>query len=277
MKPNALNLLNRNRSVTPEITALNVRRWWVEREAEARAVMVQRAESPLAADTLVAVASQHPLLKGVYPGDEYRLRLDTTVRLWREAAERGERVQVAVFGSRHKDDRPEAMKAEAQGQPRPVDKVSLNDVAKAYLLVKGVPAEDIRDEWNQLYKGDEGIYNGGDEVLVASAGFHDNPNFKNFKFILSPGQWARTRLYCYANRVDPEFVPPDDIETVDSQFHGGLRMLIPKIITEFRDPTWQGEGSFLGKTARQNRRPEDGIDSQIPFEDLLEVYSSVYA
>ncbi|HVS78928.1 MAG TPA: hypothetical protein VHD84_01400 [Candidatus Saccharimonadales bacterium] len=238
-------------------------RWWDRQEDLAKSFMETR-EASGAVGTLIAIAGQHPSIEGIYPNEEYRIRLDTAIELAQGIAVGGGKADFATLSSRLIDE-----------DTKIADKVALADAGAAYLISQGINPQNTHSEWNERYKGDEGVYTGGDEAFVVARAFQDNPEYRDLIFVLSPGQMGRARLNFTANGVYPKLRFPEAIDTVTQHHSNWLKNTGYIIYTRLLDPDWQGS-SRMGAYARKLRMPSDGVGSQIPFEQLVELYKQRY-
>ena len=243
---------------------LYTRQWWLKQKQLARSLASERAARG-ARDSLIAVAAQHPSIEGIYPNEEYRLRLETAIAIDERTRLHGDETAICLLGSRLIDEKSGI-----------ADKVSLADMGLAYLTVRGVPQSRLIIEWNRQYKGKEGVYNGADEAFVAASAFRDNPNFGQLIMVASPGQVARYRLNFLANGVNPHFEIPSDTCLLPDLYHSSSIMRSALMAyTYLINPDWQGS-STIGKKSRRERQPEDGIESKIPLANLVEIYREKY-
>jgi hypothetical protein len=220
--------------------------WWDQQRKAALSLMAERTNQP---EHLIVVTAQHPLEEGVKPNAEFRARLDAAILQISELASSGAVMHVYVPGSVHMD----------KGV---VDKVSLASAGTTYLkshIDQNVAVNVIihGDNLNTLYKGNEGVYNGGDEAFVTASFFKDNDSLGSMTVFCSPGQAHRWELQSIANGVLPEFIriTPKDMHMYHED--RGDAMLDKTVVYTLNfDPTWQGSDSFLGQLTREQRRPK---------------------
>lgn len=130
---------------------------------------------------LIEVAAQHPLVCGEYPNEEFEKRLLLAIDLYKEEVAKGKSVHIYVPGSIHMDNNT-------------IDKISLSEAGKNYLIKNGVKPEVIyADEMNMKYKGNMGVYNSTDECYVASKLF-DEMKFSELHCVCSSAQMMRKML-----------------------------------------------------------------------------------
>ena len=107
---------------------------------------------------LIEVAAQHPLVDGK-PGEEFEYRLKKGIQIYNNEKGKGNEPIIYVPGSLHSIRNNSKWK---------IDKRTLSEAGRMYLIENGIPAKDIRaDEANERFKED-GVYNSGDECLVAT-------------------------------------------------------------------------------------------------------------
>ena len=151
---------------------------WKNLYSEAKRHMKEVSMRP---GLLIEVAAQHPLTSDGKPNNEFSARLDRAIELYFHQCNNGQSVKVYVPGSLHK----------YEGV---VDKISLSDAGKQYLIEHGVNKSDIYGEdANIEFKGEEGVYNSSDECYVASRLFQKLSYGKLASFC-SPAQLMRKAL-----------------------------------------------------------------------------------
>ncbi len=100
-------------------------------------------------DELIEVAAQHPLNHGE-PDLEFKERLDFSLELYNKLRKDNRRVKIYIPGSIHSVNGIQ-------------DQYSLSFAGVKYLTKFGVPIEHLLgDEYNQKYKGENGVYNSAD-------------------------------------------------------------------------------------------------------------------
>ncbi len=189
---------------------------------------------------LIEVAAHHPLKPNGKPQKEFSKRLDRAVVLYRQLRNEGRNVKIYVPGSIH-------------CFMDKVDSCSLSEAGREYLIIAGIPEEDVLGEKeNQRYKGEQGVYNTADECYVASRIFFDG-DYRRLHCICSPNQLLRKKLFYIAFGVIPFYytVSIEDMahDDVHELFH-----TIPDIIAY--DHTWQDINSAQGKRTRTERKPQ---------------------
>lgn len=137
---------------------------------------------------LIEVAAQHPLVDGIYPGEEFKGRLDEALRI----ANDREDVRFFVPGDLHCHN---GIK----------DKIPLSDAGKNYLVEKGIPDEFIYTihDISSLLGHAESIYNSTDECRVAAEIF-SKYNFSKLICVCSPAQLMRKMFSYVGIGVYPE-------------------------------------------------------------------------
>ena len=131
-----------------------------------------------------------------------------------------------------------------------VDKIPLSEAGKKYLIEHGIPELDIRaNDTNIIYQGERGVYNSGDECLVASKIFKDE-DCSRLISVVSPVQAFRKALFYNEFGINPEVVTVPQDKTAHNYIGESFWSLF---ITTFLDHTWQGEESFLATLTRKER------------------------
>lgn len=210
---------------------------WDTHFADAKRFMEERAAS--STKTLIEVASQHPLVDGKYPNDEFAKRLDLGYKLYHEAKKKGHEVEIFVPGSRHV----------YEGV---ADEISLSEAGVQFLREEGIPREAIHGEdLITRYKGKEGVYNSADECFVASSYFKDG-DFGRFIVVESPGQLQRKALHYIWFGVNPMAYTAPTAEA----FHNPIQEVF-ETIPHVRDvdPSAQGVFSSWRLGSRAQRDP----------------------
>lgn len=190
---------------------------------------------------LIEVASQHPLKEQKYPSDEFALRLDKAYEIYISYKNKGISVNIYVPGSRHMFDNIE-------------DEISLSEAGINYLINKGVPKKDLLgDEKNILYKGEDGVYNAGDECYVTSLIFK-NGQYSSLICVCSVNQMPRKYLFYLEFEVIAKFYTV----TSETMFHDNF---IAEIFGSFNnvlyfDHSWQDPKSFIYIESRKQRKPK---------------------
>lgn len=153
---------------------------WLEKYEKALKNMENHQNSGNGA--LIEVAAQHPLKEGKYPADEFRTRLDLGIKIYKDLSQK-QNVKFYIPGSRHQEN----------GK---ADLVSLSEAGKQYLILQGIPAENIfADDANDEIMGEKGVYNSTDECFVTCSLFEKH-NFNNLHLVCSPNQMMR-KMLCY--------------------------------------------------------------------------------
>lgn len=187
---------------------------------------------------LIEVAAQHPLIDGTTPNEEFQKRLLKAVDLYHELKDRKKPVKIYVPGSVHKDNGV-------------VDKLSLSEAGKRFLVKKGIPKSDIyADDMNEKYKGKDGVYNSTEECYVACKIFSDN-SFGELHCICSPAQMTR-KVFSY---IHCGYVP--DVHTVscDEMYHNYVKEVfenVPELLSDMHilQDDWNG-----AVKSRNSRKP----------------------
>ena len=186
---------------------------------------------------LIECAAQHPLVEGLYPGEEFSERLNKTIELYFEKKALGEDVKIYLPGSQH------LIYMQENGEKvLHADKISLSLSGANYLIEHGVSAEDIySDEINRQIAGDDGVYNTGDETYVASEIFKRG-KFNDLISVCSPGQLYRALNFFATHGVLPTvYTAP-----TEKSYHNVINELTGAIPNQLTiAPTWR-KGSGFG-------------------------------
>lgn len=205
---------------------------------------------------LIEIAASHPLKDGDKPGMEFESRLIKGIELYYKEKARGNEPTLYVPGSTHY-----IMK---DGEKQ-TDLIPLAEAGKKYLLEHGIPLKDIRaNNANIKYQGEKGVYNSGDECLVASK-IYKEEGCGRLISVVSPVQVFRKALFYNEFGINPEIysVP------LDKTAHNYIGETFWSLyVTTFLDHTWQGENSFLSVLTRKERF--DGYKMSETETDTLE-------
>ena len=159
---------------------------WAEKQKEAKDNMT-RAEAMNNKRLLIECAAQHPLNPDGTPGEEFRARLDRSIKLYNEYCADGWSVNIYVPGSLHQIKNKQGAYV--------VDPLPLCESGKKYLINSGISEKDIlAQEANAKYKGENGVYCSADECYVSSNLFMEG-NYQRFMVVCSPVQAMRKMLY----------------------------------------------------------------------------------
>lgn len=223
-------------------------------DKEREAIVLQESRKGVG-KILIEVAAQHPLVDGLYPNEEFQKRLDRGIELYKAETLKGNSVEFYVPGSLH-------MLGGVS------DKCSLSDAGRNYLISKGIPAELIRGEdINAHYKGEEGVYNSGDECYVASS-YYKDANFEKLYSVCSPCQMYRKILFYLSFGVYPH----TDTEPTEESWHnyiGDIFFAIPCVATV--DHTWQEQSSKYYIDTRLTRNPNLSEETKTVLSELLKL------
>ncbi|MBR1540633.1 MAG: hypothetical protein IJ629_05705 [Clostridia bacterium] len=210
---------------------------------------------------LIEIGAQHPLVDGK-PGIEFEKRLLKGIELYHQELEKGNDPIIYIPGSLHS--------IQKNGEWI-TDKNSLSTAGKNFLLEHGIPEERIRaDETNEKYKTD-GVYNSGDECLVAKS-IADDEGISRIISVVSPIQIDRKALFYIRYGYFPEMYGVG-LENTYHNYPGEAFWSL--YITYFIDPTWQD--SFLAAKTRQERdisykvtrEIQELIDAGINIPDIV--------
>jgi hypothetical protein len=238
---------------------LVTRSWIKERQAKIEGLQDARENDPKAVVHLLIPASQHPLVDGIYPGDEFQERLKAAARRYEEVVSQGGKAEFFLTANRHHDIH--------SGQ---TDNVALYDAAERWLVNRGVPANVLHGkDWIDGFKP-QGVYNGAAEIAVATAGFLENERFCDAEYFCSPGQVSRARIYALAYGLPLGLQVPKSLEHQPNQFHeASLRLLTLNGLLKTFDPY----GNGLLERLTQDRIPKDANIGTLP--ELLHQYSDM--
>ena len=186
---------------------------WLDKYSKALEAMEKSKKS--GTGVLIEVAAQHPLKDGMYPAEEFQIRLDLGLKLYNELIG-SESVKFYIPGSRHQEN----------GK---ADLVSLSEAGKNYLVGKGVSAENIfADDANFEIMGEKGVYNSTDECYVSCKLF-EKYNFKEMHLVCSPNQMMR-KMLCY---IDFGYFPNIHTASYEKMYHNPINEIfecIPKVL-----------------------------------------------
>lgn len=211
---------------------------------------------------LIECAAQHPLDLGVYPGSEFKARLDKAAELYFEEKHKGNIAKIYIPGSLHQifvqEDGEKVLKR---------DIVSLSKSGEMYLRSCGIPAEDIYGEKLNNELMPKGVYNSGDECRVASEIFKSK-GFNELLSVTSPGQLYRVALF-YANFG---VVPTMYTAPTSESYHNVVNEItgaIPNVIINC--PSWQLREYYPAATevddhiAKKSRYERDPLRFMLPM------------
>lgn len=196
---------------------------------------------------LIEIGAQHPLIDGK-PGEEFALRLEKGIELFKIEQEKGNEPIIYVPGSLH------SVKVNGEWQ---TDKNSLSTAGRNFLLEHGIPAECIcSDDANERFKQD-GVYNSGDECLVAKQ-LANERGIDRIISVASPVQVYRKALFYLEYGFEPEMYGVG----LENTFHNYVGESFWSLyITYFIDHTWQD--SFLAVKTREERNRNYQITREI--------------
>ncbi len=186
---------------------------WLDKYEKALSAMEKAKKSGECA--LIEVAAQHPLKDGLYPAEEFQVRLDLGIMLYKELSN-NQAVKFYIPGSRHQEN----------GK---ADLVSLSEAGKNYLISKGIPQENIfADDANYEIMGEKGVYNSTDECYVSCKLF-EKYHFRELHLVCSPNQMMR-KMLCY---ISFGYFPNIHTATCDKMYHNPINEIfecIPKVL-----------------------------------------------
>lgn len=196
---------------------------------------------------LIEVAAQHPLIDGK-PGEEFEHRLKKGIQIYNDEKRKGNNPIIYIPGSLH------SVKKNGEWE---TDKKALSESGRIYLIENGIPEENIRaNESNERFKGD-GVYNSGDECLVATLIAKDE-EIDRIVSIASPVQISRKALFY----LEYGYLPEMHGVGLDKTYHNYIGEVFWSLyITYFIDHTWQE--SFLAAKTREERDKNYKITREI--------------
>ena len=186
---------------------------WLDKYEKALSAMEKAKKSGECA--LIEVAAQHPLKDGLYPAEEFQVRLDLGIMLYKELSN-NQVVKFYIPGSRHQEN----------GK---ADLVSLSEAGKNYLISKGIPQENIfADDANYEIMGEKGVYKSTDECYVSCKLF-EKYHFRELHLVCSPNQMMR-KMLCY---ISFGYFPNIHTASYDKMYHNPINEIfecIPKVL-----------------------------------------------
>ena len=196
---------------------------------------------------LIEIGAQQPLIDGK-PGEEFELRLRKGIKLYNKEKAKGNNPIIYIPGSLH------SIKVDGEWK---TDKNSLSTAGKNFLIENGIPLEDIcSDESNERFKSD-GVYNSGDECLVATQIAKDR-KIERIISVASPVQIYRKALFYLEYGFEPEMYGVG----LENTYHNYIGEAFWSLyITYFMDHTWQN--SFLAVKTREERNRNYHITREI--------------
>lgn len=184
--------------------------------------------------TLIEVAAQHPLTDSGEPGDEFRARLDSAIKFYYNLEKPS---KFYIPGSLHK----------FNGK---VDRVSLSEAGKQYLIKNGIPENDIyAEDANKEFKPD-GVYNSSDECYV-TANLFKKLGYGRLVCFCSPAQLMRKALSYIQFGVIPDIysVP------IKNMFHNYVDETFRYMPELINDKTGLQSNSKEAERLRKLRKP----------------------
>ncbi|MGN0153210.1 MAG: hypothetical protein ACI4A3_02075 [Lachnospiraceae bacterium] len=159
------------------IVSVQQKNWYEKVQLAKRTMESRSAQSD---SVLIEVAAQHPLVDGLYPGDEFKGRLDEAIRISKDYGN----VKFFIPGNIHS----------AGGK---MDKISLSESGRNYLVSKGIPKESIItiNDCAGLLGYEVKAYNSTDECRIASELFN-HLGFGKLLCVCSPAQLMR-KMFSY--------------------------------------------------------------------------------
>ena len=207
---------------------------------------------------LIEVAANHPLIEGK-PGKEFTEHLEQAIELYYLELEKGNEPIIYVPGSLHYIVNKETGKADVDMQP-------LSEAGKEYLISRGIPASSIRANVVNLdIKGEDGVYNSGDECYVATQ-IAKAENCGRIMSVVSPVQLYRKALFYQEFGFNPELYATGT-EKTNHNYIGELFWSL--YLTYMNDQDWQT--GFLSYLTRKER----DIDYSKRSEDFSEYVEAI--
>lgn len=212
------------------------RAYWDAKFEAARAFMRERSVLP---STLIEIATQHPLVNGKEPNEEFIGRLELGRELFEREQARGQYVDICLCSSRH-------------GHEGVEDEISLSDAGINYLLSRGLPKECLHGmELVDKYKGEAGSFGSADECFVAASYFQDKP-FGKLLAVMSPVQVFRKVLHYVEFGVLPLVFTAPAAEMYH-EWIGEIFESVPRVL--LTDPDLQSPSSKYAERVRRGRDP----------------------
>lgn len=235
---------------------------WQRKVREAQSLMSESAV-PVQGEkhkVLIECAAQHPLDHGIYPGAEFKARLDKAAELYFAEKHKGNIAKIYIPGSLHQiwvqEDGKKVLKQ---------DMVSLSKSGELYLKSCGIPESDIYGEKINDELMPKGVYNSGDECRVASEIFKSK-GFNELLSVTSPGQLYRVALF-YANFG---VIPTMYTAPTSESYHNVVNEItgaIPNVMINC--PSWQLKESYSDATTVDDQIAKKSRNERDPIRFLL--------
>jgi len=205
-------------------------------------------------NVLIEIAAIHPLIDGK-PGLEFQEHLVQGIELYNIEKRKGNNPIIYIPGSLHYIINPETKIPQVDEQP-------LSEAGKQFLIERGIPECAIRANIINLdVKGEDGVYNSGDECYVATQ-IAKNENCGRILSVVSPVQLYRKALFYQEFGYNPEMYATGSEKTAHNYIGETFWSLY---ITYMNDQDWQT--GFLSYLTRKER--------DIEYTDRIKKYSSI--
>ena len=189
---------------------------------------------------LIEIAAIHPLIDGK-PGKEFSEHLEQAIELYHMEVKKGNTPIMYIPGSLHYVINKETGSAEVDSQP-------LSEAGKEFLIDHGIPEGAIRANVVNLdIKGEDGVYNSGDECYVATQ-IAKAEGCRRIISVVSPVQLYRKALFYQEFGYTPELYATGT-EKTNHNYIGELFWSL--YITYMNDQDWQT--GFLSYLTRKER------------------------
>lgn len=210
-------------------------------------------------NVLIEVAAMHPLNNGK-PGTEFQDRLIQAIELYNIEKDKGNNPIIYIPGSLHYVINPNNNTPQIDSQP-------LSEAGKEFLITHGIPEGAIRANVINLdIKGEDGVYNSGDECYVATQ-IARNENCGRIISVVSPVQIYRKALFYQEFGYNPEIYATGS-EKIAHNYIGETFWSL--YITYMNDQDWQtGFISYLTRKERDIDYPKRVKDYQDVIDEIL--------
>lgn len=207
-------------------------------------------------NVLIEVAAIHPLVDG-QPGIEFKEHLEQAIELYNIEKNKQNNPIIYIPGSLHYVIDQETKKPQ-------VDNCPLSEAGKTFLIERGIPEESIRANIINLdIKGEDGVYNSGDECYVATQ-IAKNENCGRIISIVSPVQLYRKSLFYQEFGYNPELYATGSERTAHNYIGETFWSLY---ITYMNDQDWQT--GFISYLTRKER-DIDYISKIRDYKDIVD-------
>lgn len=210
-------------------------------------------------NVLIEVAAMHPLDNGK-PGTEFQDRLIQAIELYNIEKGKGNNPIIYIPGSLH-------YVMNSKNNTPQIDSQPLSEAGKEFLIKQGIPESAIRANIINLdIKGEDGVYNSGDECYVATQ-IARNENCGRIISVVSPVQIYRKALFYQEFGYNPEIYATGSEKTAHNYIGETFWSLY---ITYMNDQDWQtGFISYLTRKERDIDYPNKVKDYQDVIDAIL--------